>query len=60
MFHLPNDRPVARGTFFYVDFDKVDCTWKSEKNENSVLWIFLKQWKIDLYKNNFTGRLVGL
>ena len=48
---MPNEKPVVCGTSFYVDFDKVDCTWKSEKNENLEFWMIPKHLKIGLSGN---------
>ena len=31
-FEVPIDKHVFFGTYFYIDFDKVDCTWNSDKN----------------------------
>ena len=54
---MQNDKPVVCSTYFYIDFDKVDCTWKSEKfgilNEPKIL-------KILFTENSFRGRLIGL
>ena len=57
---MPNEKPVVCGTSFYVDFDKVDCTWKSEKNENLEFWMIPKHLKIGLSGNKFRGRLIWL
>lgn len=34
-FDMPNDKPGALGTYFYLNFDKVDWTKKRENIQNT-------------------------